>query len=274
MFKLAMIQMQVQGGRKKTNLTHARYLIDEAAGNGARLMVLPEAFDLGWTHPAALREASAIPDGDVCLMLAEAARENEIFVCAGMVEQSTDKIYNSAVLIDPTGKVILKHRKLNELAIGHKYYKQGDRLNVCHTELGTLGLMICADGFAKDQVLSRALCYMGADIILSPSAWALPSDHQPDAGPFQSCVNEWRQVYQPVAQDYSVYIVGVSNVGSIAAGPWAGKNCIGCSLLIGPDGREMLQGPYGPQAEMIMYADIEPLPRPARGTDWVDRHKH
>ena len=31
------------------------------------------------------------------------------------------------------------------------------------------------DGFAKDHVLSRSLCYMGADIILSPSAWASAS---------------------------------------------------------------------------------------------------
>jgi hypothetical protein len=40
-------------------------------------------------------------------------------------------------------------------------------------------LMICADGFAKDRVLSRALCYMGADILLSPSVWAVPAESIP-----------------------------------------------------------------------------------------------
>ena len=248
-----------------------RIYIDEAAAKGAKLLLLPEAFDLGWSHPVTETEASTIPDGDVCMVLRESARNNDVYICAGLIEKAGNQIFNSAVIINPAGKVLIKHRKLNELSIGHQYYAQGDRLNVCHTELGTLGLMICADGFAKNEVLSRSLCYMGADIILSPSAWALPADHIPDNDHHQTCVNEWRDVYQPVAEEYSVYIAGLSNVGPITAGPWTGKNCIGCSLLFGPDGKEILQGQYGPEAEMIMYADIEPVQRPARGTDWVDR---
>ena len=271
MFKLAMIQMLVEGGNKAANLNRSRYLIEEAAANDAKLLLLPEAIDLGWTHPSALIEASIIPDGDVCMKLRESARDNNVYISAGLIERDGNQVFNSAVIINPIGEVIIKHRKLNELSIGHEYYAQGDRLNVCNTELGTLGLMICADGFAKNEVLSRSLCYMGADIILSPSAWALPVDHSPDKGHRQSCVDEWRDVYQPVAEEYSVYIAGLSNVGPIDAGPWSGKNCIGCSLLFGPDGEEILQGPYGPDAEMIMYADIEPVPRPARGTDWVDQ---
>ena len=80
-------------------------------------------------------------------------------------------MFNAAVIINPAGKVLLKHRKLNELFIGHEHYAQGDRLNVVDTEYGTFGLMICADGFAKDQVIARSLCYMDADVILSPCAW-------------------------------------------------------------------------------------------------------
>ncbi|MBT7161937.1 MAG: hypothetical protein HN904_04115, partial [Victivallales bacterium] len=57
-------------------------------------------------------------------------------------------------------------------------------------------------------------------------------------------------------------------VGRIPAGPWEGRNCIGCSLLIDPDGEEVLQGPYGADAETILYADISPRERPARGCGW------
>jgi predicted amidohydrolase len=77
-------------------------------------------------------------------------------VCSGLVERAGDQVFNSAVILDRRGKLLLLHRKLNELTIGHEYYAQGDRLNVCHTELGTLGLMICADGFAHNQVLTHA----------------------------------------------------------------------------------------------------------------------
>lgn len=34
----------------------------------------------------------------------------------------------------------------------------GDRLNVCQTRLGTFGLMICVDAFAKDQASDVGEC--------------------------------------------------------------------------------------------------------------------
>jgi len=270
MFKLALIQMLIEGGNKPRNLRHAKELICEAAAGEADIVLLPEAMNLGWTHPSAKAEADSIPDGETCQLLTSMAKTNDIYVCSGLVEKAYDKVFNSAVIIDPDGNIILQHRKLNELDIGHEYYDQGDRLNVCHTGLGTLGLMICSDGFAKGEVLSRSLCYMGADIILSPSTWAVAADHSPEGNNSkESCVDSWRKVYMPVAKDFSVYIVGVSNVGWITAGPWEGMKCIGCSLVIGPYGNEVLQGPYGVNAEKILYVDIEITQRPAHGCGWL-----
>ncbi len=264
MFKLALVQMTVAGGRKDENLRRAEDRIARAA-QGADVIVLPEAMDLGWTHPSARDEADAIPEGRTCTRLRAAARKHGRYVCSGLTERAGDKVYNAAVLIDPHGEVILRHRKLNELAIGHPYYDQGDRLGVAQTPLGTLGVMICADGFAAGQVLGRALGYMGADVILSPSAWAVPAEHDNHAAPYGDL---WRQNYRPVARDFQLWIAGVSNVGWLTAGPWAGRKCIGCSLVIDPDGREVLQGPYGPDADTILFVGVEPRPRPARGDEW------
>ena len=263
--KVALVQMLVQGGRSKQNIEHAINLIAEASRQGAHLALLPECMDLGWTHPSSLTSATEIPEGDRCMALMQAAKQHKIYVCAGLTEKRGSKIYNSAVLIGKTGELLLKHRKLNELDIGQKYYAQGDRLNVVSTELGTVGLMICADGFAQDRVLSRALGYMGADIILSPGAWAVPHDHDNDKTPYGDL---WRSVYMPTAKEFSCPIIAVSNVGPITAGPWAGRHCIGCSLAIDAVGQEMLQGPYGVDAECILYVDVTLEPRPARGTGW------
>lgn len=52
---------------------------------------------------------------------------------------------------------------------------------------------------------------------------------------------------------------------------WAGMQCIGCSLVCGPDGQEVLSGPYGISAEALLYVDVETVPRPARGHDWAIR---
>src|SRR5204862_7435842 len=63
-FTLAMIQMRVEGGQKQSNLEHARELIWRAAGQGAQVVLLPEAMPLGWTHSSARKEADAIPAGE------------------------------------------------------------------------------------------------------------------------------------------------------------------------------------------------------------------
>ena len=259
--------MAVQGGQKDENIANAEGRIAEAAANGAQVALLPEALDLGWTHPSARELAEPVPEGMPCKALAKAAAEHGIYVCAGLTERDGDNVYNSAVLIGPDGALLGKHRKLNELGIGHASYDQGDRLNVFHTELGTIGLMVCADGFAVGHVLSRALGYMGADIILSPSAWAVPADHDHGKTPYG---DTWRKCYKPVAKDFSMWIAGASNVGIIDGGEWSGRKCIGCSMLVGPDGQEVLQGPYGEDAEDILYVDVELKGRPARGCGWAE----
>jgi hypothetical protein len=52
-----------------------------------------------------------------------------------------------------------------------------------------------------------------------------------------------------------------------AAGPrefaWADRKCIGCSLAVGLDGAEVVEGFYGVDAETILYADVETVKRPA-----------
>lgn len=264
-FKLALIQMRVEGGRKTANLARAIGRLAEAAQHGTQVAVLPEALNLGWTHPAATTEADAIPEGDFCAALRQVAGEHGLYVCAGLVERAGQQVFNAAVLIGPRGDVLLHHRKLNELAIGHACYAQGDRLGVAATPLATFGVMICADAFARGQVISRTLGLMGADLILSPCAWAVPADHDNAREPYGQL---WLDNYRPVARDFRLWIAGVSNVGWLTAGPWQGRKCIGCSLLIGPDGQTVVQGPYGEDAETILYAHIQLVPRPARGDGW------
>ena len=264
-FKLALAQMLVEGGCKTSNLDRAVGCIATAATNGAQVVVLPETMNLGWTHPTSQTEADEIPGGFSCSQLCHAARQHKVYVCAGLIERAGERIFNSAVLIDPQGEVILHHRKLNELEIGHEFYAQGDRLGVARTPLGTFGLMICADAFARSQIVSRTLGLMGADIILSPCAWAVPADHDNEKEPYGKL---WLDNYCPVARDFQMWIVGVSNVGWLTDGPWKGRKCIGCSLVIGPDGEPFLTGPYGVDSETILYADIKPKPRPTRGDGW------
>lgn len=268
MFKLAMAQMLVVGGEVEANLSRAEQRIAEASAAGAQVVLLPETLDVGWTHAATRDLAGAIPDGLAAQRLIAAAREHELYLCAGLAERDGDKVYNAAMLIDPAGDVLLHHRKLNEVAFALDVYDQGDRLGVAHTPLGTLGLMICADGFACDQVVARTLGYMGADVILSPSAWAVSPEHDNEKQPYGDL---WRENYAPVARDFQMWIASVSNVGSYFSRRTGRPHpCIGNSLVFDSAGREVLTGPFGESAETILYIDVAPVPRPARACGWKE----
>jgi len=264
-YKVGMAQILVEGGEPNANLARAVARIEEAASKGCRLVVLPECMDLGWTHPSTEELAEPIP-GASSDRLAEAARQEGVYVVAGLVEREGARFHNAAILLDPEGQVRLLHRKINELDIAHDLYSMGDRLGVVDTELGVLGLNICADNFDNSLAIGHVLARMGAQVILSPSAWAMDASHDNASQPYGDL---WRGSYGKLARLYDLYVVGVSNVGWINAGPWEGKKCIGCSLAMGPGGEILAEAPYGEDAEALVIIEIEPKPREAKGTQFA-----
>jgi predicted amidohydrolase len=128
-----------------------------------------------------------------------------------------------------------------------------------------MGVMICADASTGDRVIPKALAYMGADVILSPSSWAVQADHDNLRDPYGGM---WKEAYKPVARDFRVWIASCSNVGWMTGGPWKGWKGIGCSMVIGPGGEEVLHAPYGADADTILYVTVTPEPRPGQGTTW------
>jgi len=189
-----------------------------------------------------------------------------VYVIAGIVERAGERLYNASVLIAPTGELLLRHRKINELDIAHDLYSMGDSLHVAETALGTIGIPICADLFSASLALGHSLARMGAQLLLSPSAWAMPADHDNAAQPYG---DPWLTAYREMARLYDVTVVGVSNVGWMTAGPWEGWKCIGCSLAVAPGGEVLLHAPYGVEAEELFVIEVEPREPIGRGTTFA-----
>ena len=136
-------------------------------------------------------------------------------------------------------------------------------MGVAETELGRIGLNICADNFKKALVLAHSLARMGARLILSPCAWAVDADHDNEKQPYGE---GWKESYTKIARLYELPVIGVSNVGWIRSGPWAGRKCIGCSLAVGAGGEILAEGPYGEEAEALIPVEVEIKPMPVKGT--------
>ncbi len=257
-------QILVEGGEPEKNLARAKRMVLWAAEERCRIVVLPECLNFGWTSPAALESAPPIP-GEHSGAIASAAREGGVYIVAGLVERSGDRLYNAAVLVSPDGEILLKHRKINELVEGQHLYATGDRLGVARTPLGVIGIDICADNFPDSLALGHSLGRMGCQLLLSPCAWAVDADYDNVKEPYGDL---WRESYTILAKLYDMTVIGVSNVGWLTAGPWQGKKCIGCSLAVGPGGAILAEGPYGDAAESLIVVEVNPQ-APER-----HRHKH
>jgi predicted amidohydrolase len=251
--RIGMGQMRVEPGAPERNLERAAAMVRRAAAAGCQAVVLPECLDLGWTYPGTPALARPIP-GPHAEALCRAARESGLLVAAGLAERDGPRVYNAAVLIAADGQILLKHRKIHELEIARDVYATGTSLAVADSALGRVALLVCADNFPQSLDLARAAALMGARLILSPCAWAVPADHDPAAQPYGAL---WRTAYGTLARERGLAVVGVSNVGPLTAGPWAGRRCIGCSLAVGPGGRILAQGPYGEDAEALVPVEVE-----------------
>ena len=144
------------------DVPHALALLERAAAGGADLACLPELY------PLVGREA-----------LRTKARELGIHVVAGLARGPRERWYNTSAIIDPAGTVLYSQTKnyptAGEVDGG---VVPGDTFQVVDTEVGRLGIVICADfAFFKDGV--ETCKRERADILFNPALWFALSEAFP-----------------------------------------------------------------------------------------------
>ena len=261
--RVGMCQLRVVYGDAKDNLERAAGLVRAAVADGAQICVIPECGDLGWANPNALELSSPIP-GPVSDAYCAMAHENGVYLVAGITERAGDRAYNAAILVSPEGEILFKHRKINVLTGVEDVYSVGDRLGVTETELGTIGIDICADNWKQSLPIGHALARMGAQIILSPSSWAVLPDRDLTKNPFGST---WMIPYEELSSIYGIPVIGVSNVGEVTEGSWEGRKAIGASIAYDSDGTMACMLPYGVDQECVHVVEVEVRDLSRSGTE-------
>lgn len=251
--RVGMAQILVRASAAEDNLARAEAAIARAKGLDCDFVVLPECLDLGWTNPAARELATPIP-GPFSDRLAGAARRHAIHVVAGLHARDGGRLFNASVLFDDAGRLLHTHYKINELDIAWDLYARGDSLAVAPTRFGKVAISICADNSPASVSLGHAVGHLGARMILSPCAWAVPADYDPVKEPYGW--NVWDESYPEIARRHRMPVIGVSNVGPVDAGPWKGRSCIGSSLAVSAYGTVLIRAPYGVDAEALLTVDL------------------
>jgi predicted amidohydrolase len=145
--------------------------LDRAESQHADIALFPESSILGSENPEARNLALPIPGGDSD-RIAELARKHKIMIAIGLDEKDGSRLYDSAVLVDSSGKILWKHRKINVLpGLMSPPYDPGrlEDIGVAETPLGRIGVLICADTFT-DSHLER-LRALRPDLLLVPYGW-------------------------------------------------------------------------------------------------------
>jgi nitrilase len=192
--KVAALQM-VSGTALPANLEAARALLEDAARQGAELVLLPEYFCLlGHKDTDKLAIQEPYGDGPIQRFLADTARSLSLWIVGGTLPlsvpaqeltagaESGRRVYNSSLVFSPQGQCVARYDKIHLFRYdnGRERYDESAVLKRGNTpvlfELPSrdghrwrVGMSVCYDlRFAE---LYRGYAAQGADLLLVPSAF-------------------------------------------------------------------------------------------------------
>jgi deaminated glutathione amidase len=244
--RVGAIQLTSTADRAR-NLETAAKLLAGAAGEGARLVVLPEMFNvLG--DPDVLRAGAEPLDGPSLRWAGEQARHHGVWLVAGSIMERVagqERIYNTSCLFDPAGERRAIYRKIHLFdcdVAGANYHESATvmpgRDIVCTEADGVpLGLSICFD--LRFPELFRILALRGARMIALASAFTERTGR-----------DHWEVLVRARAIENQVFLIAANQMG--ASTPklrWFGR-----SMIVDPWGVVLAQAP---DQECFIVADLD-----------------
>jgi deaminated glutathione amidase len=243
--RVGAIQLNSTADRER-NLETADRLTRQAAGAGARLIVLPEKWAVLGTAEETAAGAEPL-DGPALSWARATARELGIDLVAGSIaERGDDRGHNTCVHIAPDGTDRASYRKLHmfDVTVGGQEYREsaheepGDEVVLSATADGVeLGLTVCYD--LRFPELYRELAVRGARILTVPAAFTLTTTR-----------DHWEVLLRARAIEDQCFVIAANQVGQHAPGLRSG----GRSMIVDPWGVVLAQAP---DTETFITADLD-----------------
>jgi predicted amidohydrolase len=236
-YRVAAIQYEPALGEKERNLTDLLRLTEEAAQQGARLIVHPEMTTTGycWLSREEIAPFVEPLPGPTTERFSHLAARYDCYIATSLpeVDPATNVYYNSLALIGPAG-LLGVYRKVHSYISEPRWARDGDLgFPVWDTPLGRLGGVICQD--ASFFEATRLLALRGADVLLFPTNWL-----------DEKCPSGW---WMARAFENGCYFIAADRYGLERGVQFSGGSCI-----INPDGT--LQA-YRDDGEGIVYGEID-----------------
>ncbi len=237
--RVAAVQHDIVWEDPPANFARLAPRIAEAAGGGARLVVLAEMYSTGFSMES---ERVAEPvDGPSTRFLVDQAAAHGVWVCGSLPVRGTGGgglPTNTLVLAGPDGAVH-RYAKLHPFTYAgeHTRYAAGDRHVIVDVEGVRVSLFVCYDLRFADEFWAVA---PDTDCYVVVANW--PASRR----------GHWRILLQARAIENQAYVVGVNRAGEGDGLAYAGD-----SVIVGPGG-EVLAAAPGVGSEAVVFADIDP----------------
>lgn len=269
--RIALVQASPVMFDKTATTDAAIRAIEEAANNGAELIVFPESYipcypygmTFGFTVGARTQagredwkryyDASVVVPGPETERLGEAAKEAGAYVSIGITERDAVNatLYCTNLIFAPDGSLAAKHRKLKPTGAERVIWGDGyeGSFPVVETPWGVMGSLICWENYMP---LARAALYeKGTAIYLAPNTNDNP---------------EWQDTIKHIAIEGHCYVVNVDQYITKSMYPGdlycpqeiaalKDEVCIGGSCVIDPYGHYVNEPVWNKEA--IIYADLD-----------------
>jgi predicted amidohydrolase len=231
-------QFYPEFGSPKQNLENVQ---DSLNAVEADIIVLPELAFTGYFFEDRLELselAEDVSDSPTLKGLVKLCRASGIHIVTGFAERYKEQIYNSALVVGPSGLVHC-YRKLHLFNTEKEYFDPGDTpLSTIEIHGATVGVMICFDWVFPE--VARSLALLGADLLCHPSNLVL---------------TYCQQTMQTRSLENSVYSITANRIGTETR-PRGELTFTGQSQIVGPKGDVLESSGANEEAVVVHEFDI------------------
>jgi NAD+ synthetase len=266
MLTVSLAQLRPRKGRYAENLARLGEMFREASllPVPPGLIVGPESALTGYFLEGGVRDL-AIEAERLFDDLSRVHRESgapDMDVALGFYERHSNHIYNSALYASLGGAdagIRHVHRKVFLPTYGvfdeERFVSSGDQVQAFDTRWGRAALLICED--AWHSIVPTIAALDGAEMLIVPSASparGLQRNGDDDDRP--ASIGRWERIMQDVASEHGVYVALAHLVGFEG-----GKAFVGGSLIAGPRGNILVEGPVFEEALVTASLDLSDIAR-------------
>lgn len=245
-------------------LGHVAPLVREAAGQGARLIVTPEATNvIERDKSKLLGQLTTLEEDPVALGLAALAAELKVWLLIGsaLVRRPEGGFANRSVLVDEEGRLLTTYDKIHMFDVdlppkdgkaGERYresavYSPGEQAMLAQTPWGPLGMSVCYD--LRFGHLYRGLAEAGAVMLAVPSAFTRPTGEA-----------HWEILLRARAIETGAFVLAAAQGGRHEDG----RGTWGRSMIVGPWGEVLAQLDHDEPGVAVADLDLDAVAK-ARG---------